>query len=256
MKHIRIVGAFVPTEDLSENLLQQTSQRYAREDLTFSVDFPDTGPELETTESLTAISLSVPDLIKNAVKAEKEGVDGIMVNCMADPGVGEVRESVSIPVLGPGHTSMHVAALLGRRFSLLVTSEFSARYFREQVHKAGLSSRLASCQVVGIPVVEIGTDPARTAALLAEAARNAIVEAHADTLVICCTGFAFLAEDLQGKLAAMKLSVPVIDPFAVTINMLAALIDAGLTQSRIAYPDTGVSKSIVANDTPGLKVMD
>ena len=54
----------------------------------------------------------------------------------------------------------------------------------------------------------------------------------------------------------MKLSVPVIDPFAVTINMLAALIDAGLTQSRIAYPDTGVSKSIVANDTPGLKVMD
>jgi allantoin racemase len=244
MKHIRLVGAFVSPKNRLENLLQQTNQRYAREDLTISVDFPDSGPELETTESLTALSLSVPDLIKNAVKAEREDVDGIMVNCMADPGVQEMRESVSIPVLGPGHTSMHVAALLGRRFSLLVTSEFSAQYFREQAQRAGLSSRLASCQVVGIPVTEISTDAARTAALLAEAASNAIVEAHADTLVICCTGFAFLAEQLQEKLASMKLSVPVIDPVAVTINMLAALIDAGLTHSRIAYPDTGVSKTI------------
>ena len=242
MKHIRIIGPFVATEDRSESLLEQTSQHYGHEGLTLSVGFPDSGPELETSESLSALSLSVAELIRNAVKAEKEGVDGIMVNCMADPGVEEMRESVSIPVLGPGHTSMHVAALLGRRFSLLVTSEFSARYFREQVRKAGLTSRLASCQVVGIPVVEIGTDPARTAALLAEAARKAVVEAHADTLVICCTGFAFLAQDLQGMLAAMKLSVPVIDPFAVTINMLAAFIDAGLTQSKIAYPDTRVSK--------------
>ncbi len=245
MKHIRLVKAFVPTKDRSENVLQQKNQRYAREDLTISVGFPDSGPELGTTESLTALSLSVPNLIKNAVKAEKEDVDGIMVDCMADPGVQEMRESVSIPVLGPGQTSMHVAALLGRRFSLLVTSEFSARYFREQAHRAGLSSRLASCQVVGIPVMEISTDLARTAALLAEAARKAIVEAHADTLVICCTGFAFLAEDLQEKLAAMKLSVPVIDPVAVTINMLAALIDAGLTHSRIAYPDALLSKAIV-----------
>lgn len=242
MKHIRIIGAFVGVEDRSEILLEQTIQRYGHEGLTFSVASPDSGPELGTTESLTALSLAVPALIKNAVKAEKEGVDGIMVNCMADPGVGEMRESVSIPVLGPGHTSMHVAALLGRRFSLLVTSEFSARYFREQVHKEGLSSRLASCQVVGIPVMEIGTDPARTAALLAEAGRKAVVEAGADSLVICCTGYAFLADDLQGMLAAMKLSVPVLDPFAVTINMLAAFIDAGLTQSRVAYPDTRVSK--------------
>ena len=242
MKHIRIIGAFPGAEERSENLLQQTNRDYGREGLTFSVASPDSGPELETTESMTTLSRAVPELINNAVKAEKEGVDGILVNCMADPGVAEMRESVSIPVLGPGHTSMHVAALLGRRFSLLVTSDFSARYFREQVHKEGLASRLASCEVVGIPPAEIGMDRSRSAALLVEAARKAIVEAQADTLVISCTGFAFLAEDLREKLTSMELPAPLLDPLAVTINMLATLIDAGLTQSRIAYPDTGASK--------------
>ena len=252
MKHIRIIEAFVQTEEWLE-VLQQVCQRYAREDLTLSVGFPDSGPELEAHESLTALNLAVPELIKNAIQAEKEGVDGIMIDCMADPGVEVLRESVSIPVLGPGHTSMYAAAMLGRRFSLLVTTEFSARYFLELVHRAGLGSRLASCQAIGIPPEEIGADSVRSVELLVEAATEAIVKARADTLILGCTMFVSHAEVLREKLKAMNLSVPLIDPFAVTINMLVALTNAGLTQSRVAYPDTGIGKSIGTHGIPGVK---
>ncbi len=245
MKHIRLVEAFVPKKDRSEELRRQVNERYGGEGLTLSVGYPEGEPEFETTESVTALSLSVPQLITDAVKAEREGVDGIVVNCMADPGVREMRENVAIPVLGPGQTSMHVATLVGRRFSLLVTSEFSARYFEEQAEKVGLGARLASCEVVGIPPEEIGADPGRTTALLVEAARRAICGANADTLVLCCTGFAFLAGDLRKKLKAMKLSVPLVDPLAVTIHTLAVLLDAGLTHSRIAYPGIRASLGTV-----------
>jgi allantoin racemase len=137
---------------------------------------------------------------------------------------------------------MHAAALLGRRFSLLVTTNFSARYFLEHVNRSGLGSRLASCQVVEMPPEDIGVDPSRTLELLVQAASEAIVAARADTLILGCTGFAPFGARLREKLAGNQLSVPVIDPFAVTINTLASLIGAGLTHSRLAYPDTGISK--------------
>jgi allantoin racemase len=251
VKHIKILEAFVVTEDWSE-LLQLVSKRYSRDDLTLSFSFPDSGPKLEAHESLTALNLAIPELIKNAIQAEHEGVDGIMIDCMADPGVEVLRESVSIPVLGPGHTSMYAAAMLGRRFSMVVTTDFSARYFQQHAHKAGLSSRLASCQAVGIAPEEIDTDPERTVEQLLAAAVEAITVARADTLILGCTGFVSHAETLRERLKSMQLSAALIDPFAITLNMLVALADARLTQSKIAYPDTGIGKFIHTFGIPGV----
>ena len=254
MKHIRILEAFVRADVSLEDLSQQVRQRYGRDDLTLSVAYVDRGPDLENHESLTSLNLAAPELIKNAVKAEKEGVDGIMIDCMADPGVDVLREAVSIPVLGPGHSSMYVAAMLGHRFSLLVTTKYSERYFLQHVRKAGLDSRLASCNAVDVPPQEVNADSGRTVELLAEAARKAIVESRADTLIFGCTAFASLIEDVREKLDAMELSVPLLDPFAVTINMLAALSNAGLTQSRVAYPYSGIGKSFGSHDISGVAV--
>jgi allantoin racemase len=238
--HIRILEAFVIPEAALQDLLRQLQDRYGRDGLTLSVAAPTRPPELEAHESLTALSFAVPELVRNALQAEADGVDGIMVDCMADPGVEVLRETVSIPVLGPGHTSMHVAAMLGRRFSLLVTTDFSSRYFLEYARSAGLDSVLASCRTVDIPPEEIQTDSEGTFKALANAAKEAIVNDGADTLILCCTGFAPFSARLKQKLAFMKLSVPLIDPFAVTINTLDMLINSGLSQSKIAYPDTGI----------------
>lgn len=227
-------------EPALQDLLSQLQGSYGRDGLTLSIAAPGRPPELEAHESLSALSFTVPELVRNALKAEAEGADGIMVDCMADPGVEVLRETVSIPVLGPGHTSMHVAAMLGRRFSLLVTTDFSARYFHEYARRAGLESRLASCRTVDIPPEELQTDSEGTFKALVKAAEQAITHDRADTLVLCCTGFTPFSARLKQKLASMKFSVPLIDPFAVTINALAMLINTGLSQSRIAYPDTGI----------------
>jgi len=242
MKRIRVLEPFPIHETAAADLLRQLRSRYGTESIELSLAIPRAWPYPPVHESYTALALAAPELIHNAVEAEKEGIDAIMVDCMADPGIDVIRESVSIPVLGPGHTSMQVAALLGRRFSLLVTTDFSARYFLDYVNRAGLPTRLASCQVVQMPPEEIASHETQTLALLVEAAREAIVTARADTLILACTGFAPLSGSLRKELANLGFVAPLIDPFAVTINTLASLIGAGLAHSRLAYPDTGIGK--------------
>lgn len=239
--HIRIVEAFVVAERVQQELLQQWRSRYGRDGLELSIAAPRRPPEIDTHESLTALAFTVPELIQNALQAEADGVDGILIDCMADPGIGVLRETVAIPVLGPGHTSMQVAGMVGRRFSLLVTTDFSARFFLEYARQAGLTSRLASCRKVDIPPQGVKSDSDGTFRALAAAAEQAIVTDGADTLILCCTGFAPFAVRLKQKLAAMNLAVPLIDPLAVSINALAMLIQSGLSQSAIAYPDTGLA---------------
>src|SRR3546814_13933848 len=71
-----------------------------------------------------------------------------------------------------------------RLFSLLVTTDFSARYFVEHVKRAGLSSRFASCHPVGIAPEDLGTHSEGTFRSLVEAAEEAIIQARADTLIL------------------------------------------------------------------------
>jgi allantoin racemase len=242
--HIRILEAFAIEEPTAREYLQRMRELYGRPGLTLSMAIPSRPPELQAHESLTALSLTVPELIRNAIQAERDGVDGILVDCMADPGIEILRETVSIPVLGPGHSSMHVAAMLGRRFSLLVTTDFSSRYFLAHVERAGLGTRLASREIVDVPPEEIAADSDATFRGLVAASERAIEVACADTLVLCCTGFAPFSVRLQQALSAKGWSVPLIDPMSTTINLLAALNGAGLTHSRVAYPDTGIRESI------------
>jgi Asp/Glu/hydantoin racemase len=58
------------------------------------------GPsEIRTTHDAR---IAAPFVVKTIVAAAHEGFDAIIVDCTADPGVAEGRESVDIPVVGAG----------------------------------------------------------------------------------------------------------------------------------------------------------
>ncbi len=52
-------------------------------------------------------ALAVPDLIRIAQEAEADGVDALVINCMADPGLAALRQAVSIPGFGAGQVGFH-----------------------------------------------------------------------------------------------------------------------------------------------------
>ena len=68
-------------------------------------------------ESAHDAGLVVPELIRLAPLAEKRGYDALVIGCYSDPGLDALRELLSIPVIGPGAASLHLAAQLGTRIS-------------------------------------------------------------------------------------------------------------------------------------------
>ena len=49
-------------------------------------------------------------MVKESIRAEKEGYDAIVIYCFSDVGIDAIRENVRIPVIGPGETSLAVAS--------------------------------------------------------------------------------------------------------------------------------------------------
>ncbi|MCZ0954520.1 MAG: aspartate/glutamate racemase family protein [Rhodospirillaceae bacterium] len=234
-RHIRMISPVVPSGDWSpESTYLETLKPLERDGLKLSSVFLDRGPQ--SIEYRVEEAMLVPDLVDKALAAERQGVDGLVIDCMADPGVDVLRECVAIPVLGPGRLSMQMATLLGRRFSILVELDVVARLFEEEVQRYGLSRSFASSRVIDIPVLEIDTDIERTTALLVDAGELAVRQDHADVLVLGCTRFSPMADALTAGLKARGLPVQVLNPNALAINMMVALLDSGLSHSKIAYP--------------------
>lgn len=181
-------------------------------------------------------ALAVPGILTQALRAEREGCDGVVIDCFGDPGLNAARELLRIPVLGPGESSMHAAAMLGHRFSVISVVDSVRPLIANLTLVYGLASKLASIRVIDIPVLSLGLEPGRMQQAMSEQACRAVTEDGADVIVLGCTGFLGCAESVTAGLAAQGIDVPVIDPIPVTLNMVRALCESGLRHSKRTWP--------------------
>jgi allantoin racemase len=147
---------------------------------------------------------AAPKIVRLGQEMERnEGVDVLFVSCVADPGVHELREVVSIPVIGAGSASAGVALSLGRPVGALSITDWLLPPVVEVLGKA-----LAGW--------EKPTHVQITLDLMSEEGREEIVKAGrrlidegARVVLLACTGFSTvcLAPFLEDRL-----KVPVIDP--------------------------------------------
>lgn len=182
------------------------------------------------------VAMSAPDTIRMVVEAEREGVDAVVIDCMGDPAMRAAREAVLIPVLGPGQTAMHVAAMLGHKFSVVTVLRRLRPSFENAAAVHGLSSRMASCRAVDIPVLELEADLVLTKAALVEEALKAVEDDGAEAIIFGCTGLLGCAEAVREGLLEHGVDVPVIDPIPTAVNVAAALVRSGLSHSRLTFP--------------------
>lgn len=192
-------------------------------------------------------ALAVPDTIARIVEAERDGVDAVIIDCMGDPGLKPARECVSIPVLGPCETAMHLAAMLGHGFSVVTVLERIRPMIENQAKVYGVPDKLKSIRAVDIPVLDLETDRARVERVLTEQALTAVENDRADAIIFGCTGMLGCAEAVRRGLLDRGYDVPVIDPVPAAINVAAALLESGLSHSKTTYASPP-RKSIVGYD--------
>jgi allantoin racemase len=179
--------------------------------------FIDEGPPAVETEA--DVIACLPEVMRAARGAT---ADAVVINCMCDPGVPELRQVLSVPVFGAAQTSMHVAASLGMRFSVIDVLPEGREYVERQVQKFGLGGSFASHRALGIPVLELFRDPERTLKALEREARHALEDDGADSLLLGCTGLAQLAVRFNARLASQGRSCQILEPFGITLGVACA----------------------------------
>jgi allantoin racemase len=207
----------------------------ARPGCEVDVVFLDRGPA--SIESEYEEALAIPDTVAKAVAAEGDGADAVIIDCMLDPGLAAVREKVSIPVVGPAQTAMHLAALLGDRFSIVTVVESLVVPFRKRARLYGMVDRLVSVRAIGVPVLNLEHDRAATIPPLIGQAVAAVEDDGADVIIFGCTGMSGLAAAVQEGLQARGHNdVSVIDPGIAALKLAEMLADLHLAHSKRAYP--------------------
>jgi len=178
--------------------------------------------------------LDTPGIIKVAEKAQSDGFDGIITDCMCDPALDALREKLDIPVVGPCRASLLYAADLAHRFSIVTVLENVLAILENKVMEAGLGGKLASVRSVNIPVLDLTNVKKLTDALVDESVK-AIEEDGAHAIILGCTGMLGVVDDLQDALKKKGYEVPVIYPVAIAVKYLETLISLKLKQSKRTY---------------------
>jgi len=208
---------------------QSALQRFVGTGVMVEARRPEVGPA--SIESMWEEYLAIPGLMELAVELEREGFDAIVPGCFGDPGIDGIRELVSIPVVGPGVTSMLLAANLGHRFGIVTVLESIVRPLENLALLAGVASKLAAVREIGVPVLALNDDPDATFSRLTEVSRRMVVEDRADVLILGCGTLSFRAAELQ-----CVLGIPVINPLQVALRTAELLVACGLSHSKRSFP--------------------
>ena len=175
---------------------------------------------------------ALPGTAQNLISAQEAGVDAGVLGCAVDPGYHILRELVTFPLIGPGHTAIFTAAMLGNRFSIYTPLESTVASTRKLVEDTGLAAQLGSIRPVNLQVLEIRAHPEATMERLIDIGKRMIAEDNADTLIFGCMSMAF--QNIAGELSR-RLGVSVVDPVAVSVTLAESMARIGLSHSPRFY---------------------
>ena len=152
-------------------------------------------------------ALVLVDILHLIREAERQGFDGAVIGCFYDVGLQAAREVAErMVVVAPCEASVHLAATLGHKFSIIVGRRKWIPEMMENVVHYGMGERLASFKSVDLGVLDFHRDEHETARRFVQAGREAVERDGAEVLVLGCTATYGFYRELQEELG-----VPVID---------------------------------------------
>lgn len=181
-------------------------------------------------ESAYDEALCIPHVLKLVEKAGAEGYDAAILACFSDPGLEAAREVTDMLVMGIEESSMHAAAMLGAKFTILTLNQERVPTKYKEARRFMLENSLASVRPLGMSVAETDEDPDRTRARIREIAKQAKEQDGAEVVLLGCAGMAGYAEGITEELGLV-----VIDPSSVALKLTEAMVAAGLKQAKCGY---------------------
>jgi allantoin racemase len=174
----------------------------------------------------------MPYIVKRIVKAERDGFDAALVNCIIDPGVDAARCVVDIPVLGPGRTAIHVASMLADKIGFFCPSKLVPHLYRF-ASSYGLSHFLHYVEPVDLGPTDFSDKKKAIEKGFRSFAQRAVNQGAQAAIP---WGLPLLsAGGLDAKKLSKELKILVLDPH-IYVRMAEALVHMDITHSRLSYP--------------------
>ena len=185
-------------------------------------------------ESAHDAGLVVPELIRLAPVAQRRGYAALIIGCYSDPGLEALREMLTIPVIGPGAASLHLAAQLGTRIGVLTPTGRGFGRVAARLRALAVAELLASVRGIGLSVMDLAQQKPGALDKAADASRIAVEEDGADVLVLGCMSMAFLPGICEAL--SERVGVPIVNPVVAALKTAEAVASMRLGHSKAAWP--------------------
>jgi allantoin racemase len=172
-------------------------------------------------------ALAVPGLLAEIAQGERDGFDGYVIACFGDPGLLAARELARGPVVGIAEAAMHMASLIGSRFSVVTTLGRTMGQAWHLAEAYGMERFCANVRACELPVLELEEPGSNARERITEECRRALAEDGSDVIVLGCAGMTDLCAHISSTLG-----VPVVDGVAAGVKLAESLAALGLRTSK------------------------
>jgi len=162
--------------------------------------------------------MAIPKVVNLAKEFESEGFDGILISCAGDPAVNELKDVLSIPVVGAGRTTACIALSFDLPVGVLgITDEVPG----------SMKTVLQDCMIAWtkpegvISTLDLMTPTGRTNTLKAA---DELRQKGAKVVALACTGMATIG---VSSLIAKETGLIVVDPLKAATAALWTVLEEG-----------------------------
>lgn len=192
--HERIIKRFLPsTEFVTRAILDQSHGIY----------------------DLVTEQIAVPKIVSLAGKMEKDGCNGLIISCCADPALELVKKAVAIPVIGAGQAACLMAQAVSSKIGVISLIKDIPENLKNQLGK----NLIAYSKIEGVNnTLDLLTPEGKEKVILTV---RQLLKKKAGCILLGCTGLATIG---IAEIIEKELAVPVIDPIVASGMLINYLI--------------------------------
>lgn len=208
---------------------------------------------VETREEFTLMGTRRVPIVRQA--CESGQYNAVVLLGGGDPGFWEAREvghAYRIPVTSCAHAQMHVATMLGNRFSVIDVAELHNMRMSDLVVQYRFTDHCASIRNLNFHLPRPCNSDERliqgekekaasggVSVMLETAVAEivaAIEEDGAESIIMGCSAAYWMQPYLQQRLHEMGWPIPVLEGYRCAIVQAKLLVDLGVDASGLAFP--------------------
>jgi len=235
--------------DYYKHLLEDVEWEYHEGPMASYGDWP-----VENREEFCLVAAGRLAIVREACESGK--YNAIILLGGGEPGSFESREIArryGIPVTSCAFSQMHVACMLGNKFSIIDLAESHNMYYYNLVVQHHMAQRCASIRNINFPLPRppftgepylgderekaMRGEPSEAVERAVTEAVAAIEEDGAEVITFGCSGTFWLQKFVQERLDEMGWEIPVLEGYSCSIELAKLMIDLGVDASGLMFPD-------------------